>query len=94
MPVKVKMGEPLWRAVGQREVMVDCDGGTIADVLTALSERPGFQEAYQRHADGIGPEYVLFLNEKALPASAAAVTQCGDGDTLRIMLPIAGGAGD
>lgn len=93
MPIRVKLGEPLWRTVGQREVAVECDTttSTIADVLLKLCEYPGFQAAYQRHADGIGPEYVLFLNDKPLPAAAAALTSCQEGDTLRIILPIAGG---
>ena len=93
MPIRVKLGEPLWRVVGQRDVVVECDTATstIADVLLKLCDYPGFQAAYQSHADGIGPEYVLFLNDKPLPASAAAMTSCGEGDTLRIILPIAGG---
>ena len=93
MPIRVKLGEPLWRAVGQREVAVECAGpnSTIADVLLKLCDYPGFQDAYQNHANGVGPEYVLFLNDKPLPATAAASTECGEGDTLRIILPIAGG---
>ena len=91
--VRVKLGEPLWRAVGERETSVTCpDPATIADVLVRLAERPGFQSAYEAHATGQGPEYVLFLNDPALPSTAAAVTPCADGDTLRIILPIAGGA--
>lgn len=93
MPIRVKLGEPLWRTVGQREVAVECAGpdATIADVLLKLCEYPGFQEAYQVEVNGPGPGYVLFLNDKALPSSAAAMTACGEGDTLRIILPIAGG---
>lgn len=92
--IRVKMGEPLWRAVGERELTIQLTepNVTIADVLLVLCERPGFREAYEPHADGEGPQYVLFLNERALPTSAATVTRCADGDTLRIILPIAGGA--
>jgi sulfur carrier protein ThiS len=91
--LRVEMGEPLWRVVGQQSIELEMDGErpTLADVLLLLSERPGFQQAYQSGADGEGPQYVLYLNDSVYPTSAATVTHCADGDTLRIILPNAGG---
>lgn len=87
------MGEPLWRAVGQREVDVTLDdsGATVADVLVKLAERPGFREAYDAHAAGVGVPYALFVDEKAIPEAAVSETRVANGQTLRIILPIAGG---
>lgn len=91
--VKVKLSEPLWRAVGQRELTVALDdpAATVADVLVKLAEQPGFREAYQAHASGVGVPYVLFVDDKAVPEAAATETPIRDGQTLRIILPIAGG---
>ncbi|MFN8496582.1 MAG: MoaD/ThiS family protein [Anaerolineae bacterium] len=91
--VKVKLGEPLWRAVGQREVEVTLDesSATVADVLVKLAEGPGFRDAYDAHAAGVGIPYALFVDDKAIPVAAASETPVANGQTLRILLPIAGG---
>lgn len=91
--VKVKLGEPLWRVVGQREVEVALDesGATVADVLLKLAEQPGFRDAYDAHAAGVGVPYALFVDEKAIPEAAVSATPVADGQTVRILLPIAGG---
>lgn len=95
MRMRVEMGEPLWHAVGQTEVAVEIaqDKCTIAEVLLKLcDDYPDFEAAYQRHADGLAPDYILYLNARALPNSAAPSTKCVDGDLLRIILPKQGGA--
>ncbi len=91
--VKVKMSEPLWRSIGQREIDVTLDNSeaTVADVLVKLAERPGFREAYDAHAAGVGVPYALFLGDRAIPEAAATETHVENGQTLRIILPVAGG---
>ncbi len=91
--VKVKMSEPLWRAVGQREMTVALDNSaaTVADVLVKLAEQPGFRGAYEAHAAGVGVPYALFVDDKAVPEAAATETRISEGQTLRIILPVAGG---
>jgi hypothetical protein len=88
----INLAEPLAKAVGQPKIdlVLDCETATLADVLLALSERPGFREAYESGADGEGVQYVLRLNQRTLPVSAASITPCSDGDTLYIIPSTAG----
>ena len=87
MRIHVKLGEPLWRAVGSRRLSLewlDRDGVSVETVLARLAVMySAFHAAYGRHS------YRLFID-------AAPVTpdrrELVDGQTLFIMLPAIGGS--
>ena len=95
MRVLVKLSEPIWRTVGQRrvEVELDRDKGTVADVLRSLEERyPAFgQELCDEAGRHPRLHYSLFLNNALVRQEQAATTPVQDGDTLYVILPMAGG---
>lgn len=91
MRVTVKVGEPLRSALGERKVALELpEGATVADLLSSLADRyPGFRhEFYEREID---LPYVLFLNDDQLKLGEVEETPVREGDTLFILLPVAGG---
>ena len=90
MQINVRLGEPLWRAVGRRRVALDWeDAGqaTVADVLARLAaEYPAFAAAYA------AAPYRLFVD--AVPVNTSASSPgplLSDVQTLYILLPAVGG---
>jgi hypothetical protein len=86
MHINVKLGEPLWRATGERKLSLDWPAGaavTVADVLARLTAaQPAFSAA---HA---AAPYRLFVD--ARPVNDGN-TPLDDGQTLFILLPAMGG---
>ena len=84
MHINIKLGEPLWRAVGARRLALewpDAARVTAPDALARLAvEHTAFAAAYA------AAPYRLFVD--AVPADAAALA---DGQTLFILLPAIGG---
>ncbi|MCC7353135.1 MAG: DNA-3-methyladenine glycosylase [Anaerolineae bacterium] len=98
MRITLKVGEPLWRQVGQRTLRLDLieENATVAGVLRDLEAR---YPAFGTLLWGTGPRpdsppYNLFVNNHLVRWEAAATTPLHDGDTLYIFLPIVGGMGD
>ncbi len=84
MNVSLRLGEPFWRAVGEREVELSLpDGATVSDALRALGERcPAI-------LPDLGGEITpaVFLEEsEALPDLPLK-----PGDRLYIVWPVSGG---
>ena len=95
MRITLKMGEPLWRQVGQRTLRLEWEGDepTVADVLHRVArEHPGFGPALQDAEPSQGIPYNLFLNDRIVPWREAATMPVRDGDTLYIFLPAVGGS--
>ncbi len=86
MRVYIKLGEPLWRATGQRRLALAWPDGaevTVAGVLARLAtEHPAFAAAYA------AASYRLFVDAAPVDAGAMPLT---DGQTLFILLPAIGG---
>lgn len=88
--IQVKLGEPLWRAVGSRRLALEWPAGTevtVADVLARLTaEHPAFAQAFA------SAPYRLFVD--AEPVNATSLPpgpHLADGQTLFILLPAIGG---
>ncbi len=107
MQIQVKLGEPLWRAVGSRRLTLDWPAAgcvRVEEVLARLAaDYPGFAEAYAGKALRRAYPYQLFVDASRirLPGSEPGVGQAGDeagpdmadGQTLFILLPAIGGRG-
>ena len=59
--ITVKFGQPLFRTIGQRRVLIDLpDGSTASDLLTLLARRyPGFEQAFRGEALGRSAPYIF-----------------------------------
>ena len=93
MEILVRLDEPAWRLVGQKEFSVRLDGekGTIAEVIGELARRFAGLDAELRGQTGDFVPYSLFLNDESVRWTDIEDTSVGDGDHLRVILPIAGG---
>ncbi len=88
--VTVRLGEPLWRLVGERRLTLSLpSGGSVADVLEALVRRaPALRVLYEETPRRT---YQVFVNARHVPWDKLAEHPISDGDTLYIFPPAAGG---
>ena len=96
MRITLKLGEPLWRQVGQRTLRLDWteESATVAGVLRDLEARyPTFGAVLRGTDSRLDTPYNLFVNDHLVRWDAVATTPLHDGDTLYIFLPIVGGMG-
>ncbi len=99
MDINIKLGEPLWRAVGQRRLQIswpEDNPPTVMDLLVYLQGAyPGFTEALSS-VTGISHAnpYQFFVDSRIVAPHALAERRLRAGETLYIFLPAAGGAGD
>ena len=93
MEILVRLDEPAWRLVGQRDWAVHLEGetGTVADVIGALTQRFAGLDAELRGQTGDFVPYTLFLNDEVVRWKDIDHARVKDGDRLRVILPIAGG---
>lgn len=93
MRVTVRAGEPLWRAFGQHRISIDLPASaTLADLLAALAETyPDFARRYLGEDLGHPHPYRLFVNFRQVDDPDLANQHLHDGDTVHIVIPIAGG---
>ena len=96
MEINIKLGEPLWRAVGQRRLQIawsDDSPPTIADLLAYLQGNyAGFAQALAT-VDGITHvnPYQFFIDSRIVAAQAIGSRRLRAGETVYIFLPAAGG---
>jgi molybdopterin synthase sulfur carrier subunit len=91
MAVKVRVPGPL-RRLTAGESVVEVEGATVAEVLTALeTQYPGFHE---RIYDGEGNlrQFVnIYKNDEDIRFGSGLQTEVGAGDDLSIVPAVAGG---
>lgn len=93
MEILIRLDEPAWRLVGQKNLTVRLDGEThtVADVIGELSKRFAGLDAELRGQTGDFVPYSLFLNDELVRWAEVEHARVKDGDRLRVILPIAGG---
>jgi hypothetical protein len=96
MRITVKLGEPLWRKVGQRRLELELPGeqASAAQALAALAARyPGIRDEVL--PDGSSAQerlpYHLFVNHHKIPWGQAGQVMLRDGDQLVLFLIVVGG---
>ena len=83
MNVHVRLAEPFWRTVGQRNLDVELAGGArVADLLAALLAQ--YPALAQEFAEAVP---LIFVDED----EATGETALADGRTIHLVWPIAGG---
>jgi len=94
MRIVVKLTEPIWRAVGERQVVVevDRDEASLAEVLESLVKAyPPLAKDFSRSYDVLDANYSVLLNSKLVSFARSQQIAVRDGDQMVIMLPLAGG---
>jgi sulfur carrier protein ThiS len=93
MLIEVKMGDPLWRIVGEQQIGLElAEGATVADALERLrSAYPGFGAALQAGGTQVGVPFNFFVNRKLVKETHMGQHRLKTGDRLYILAPIVGG---
>ena len=102
MIVNLRLGEPIWRKINQRELVVEWDvaGSTVSEFLSEVGKRyPDLaQELPLQPPRGPTREpldadiyYSIFVNGRQVRWSEVRQTFLSDGDEVLIILPLSGG---
>ena len=94
LKITVKLGEPLWRQVGKRRLLLEWRqlSVTVAEVLRRLEkEYPDFGPAFRGEGLKAAYPYNLFVNARLVRLKEAETTPLRDGDRLFIFIPVVGG---
>lgn len=94
MRIVCKLGQPLPKVAGAKEVAVEVpgDGATVAIALEGLfMQIPKLRDELFARGESTRFYYTLFLNDRLLRFTDARTTPVQDGDVLLILLPVAGG---
>jgi len=93
MRVNLKLGQPLCQSVGAREVVVDVTPPvTVGDALYALAVTyPQAGHELRLGTDRSDFYYSLFVNDRLVLFADKDSTSLHDGDTVSVLLPLAGG---
>jgi hypothetical protein len=97
--VTIKLGEPVWRAIGQRKVEIEAPGADcslleLMDRLTAAY--PPLRDELRSEGSaggtaGIDWHFTLFLQDRRVKPADLGRERIGDGEEVMIVLPMAGG---
>jgi molybdopterin converting factor small subunit len=97
MQVRFKLGEPLSRAVGVRQLSVEAPAPpsgavTVGDALKALvAAYPQACRELRLGANDSDFYYTLFVNDRLVRFARRDEAPLHEGDVISIMLPLAGG---
>jgi molybdopterin converting factor small subunit len=85
MKITVRLGEPFWRALGERQIVLALSpDATISEALKILWRRC---PALAAELNSIGAQPALFLNDEV----GQPDSRLRDGSTLHILWPVSGG---
>ena len=92
MKITVNLGEPIRRRVGRGKITVELGEGvqTLADLMAEMERSlPGFKEEMEGE-EGFAP-YRLFFNDTLVRSADLADTEVKEGDSVTILMAMAGG---
>lgn len=94
MKVLIRLPEPICRKAGKRQLTLDVDGDqtTLADVFRLLAERhPELRDEFAKSHDLLDASHSVMLNSRLVSFGKSPQLIVKDGDTVAVMLPLAGG---
>lgn len=102
MKVNLRLGEPLWRKVEQRELVIEWDapGSTVSEFFSEVGKRYPIltpelplqsSQAGSQELKDTDTYYSVFLNGRQVRQSEGSQTFLSDGDEVLIILPLSGG---
>jgi MoaD family protein len=91
MAVKVRVPGPL-RRLTAGESVVEVEGGTVSEVLSALEvSYPGFRERIYDDAGNLRQFVNIYKNDEDIRFGSGLETAVAEGDDLSIVPAVAGG---
>lgn len=89
--ITLKLGEPIWKVVGEKSVRVELDGArTVAEVFAEMNRRyPNFMAEAQRGEYDL--PYTLFVNDTLVQWEQIAQAPIQNGDKLFVFMAVSGG---
>lgn len=94
MNVHLLLGEPIWRLLNQREVVVEqlTPDITIKDFFAELGRRyPELAEELLCESGDIDFHFAVFLNGDQIIWSEKKLTTMSNSDQVMILMPLSGG---
>jgi molybdopterin converting factor small subunit len=91
MTFTLKLGEPIWKMVGDKSLKIDMDDAqTLADVVREMNRRyPGF--TIEAQSGKFDLPYSLFVNDTLVQWDKIEQIPVHDGDKLFIFMAVSGG---
>ncbi len=91
MLITLKLGEPIWKTVGEKSIRLEFDGSrTLADVFAEMNRRyPNFV-AEARNGEFDLP-YTLFVNDTMVGWDKIDQVPVKNGDKVFIFMAVSGG---
>jgi molybdopterin converting factor small subunit len=91
MEVTIKLGEPIWKVVGEKSTKLVLNGAhSLSDVFAELNRHyPAFMAEVQRGEFDL--PYTLFVNDKMVTWEKVGQTPVNNGDKVFIFMAVSGG---
>jgi molybdopterin converting factor small subunit len=91
MTFTLKLGEPIWKVVGNKSIKLDMGGAhSLADVVREMNRRyPGFTAETQNGEFDL--PYNFFVNDTLVQWDKIEQMPVHDGDKLFIFMAVSGG---
>jgi MoaD family protein len=84
--------KPLSDVVGKKELRLDLEGKTLADLLKALVEKhPKLGDHLYSGKNSLSDHVNVFVNDKPVTKQDVASTRLHDGDEILLFIPVSGG---
>lgn len=91
MLITLKLGEPIWKLVGEKSTKLELEGvETLGDVFAEMNRRyPNF--VAQARSGEFDLPYTLFVNDTMVPWEKLDRTPVKSGDKIFIFMAVSGG---
>lgn len=94
MIVNLRLGEPIWRKINQRDLVIDriVPGISMSDFITELGKRyPELAEDMLRESGDLDFHFAIILNGCQTRWSESKQTFLSNNDKVMIIMPLSGG---
>ena len=92
MKLLVKLLRPFSEIVGEKELELEFDDGTISDLLELMVDKYSkLKDEFYTKEDRVSEYVCIFVNDKPLSALNGVDTRLKDGDEVLFFIPVSGG---
>ncbi len=92
MKLTVKLLKPFSDIAGRKELSLEMEGETLADLLEVLVEKhPKLRDELYSKKEALADHVNVFVNDKPITDPEDTGTRLRDGDEVLLFIPISGG---
>jgi len=92
MKLLVKLLRPFSELVGEKELDLEFNGGTIKGLLELLVDKyPKLENEFYTEKGGLTEYICIFVNDKPISALNGVDTELKNGDVVLFFIPVSGG---